>query len=265
VDWLKTQTACAVGGDELTTKEHDRDHVAFALNRLLNRDLHAPWPRVAVPDIQPEIYYTHKLVDAALAAEPRLKVMREESASAKAAADLTRRQRLPDVSVGVEARQYSGDSGFREGMVTVSFSVPWLNGSRYDEDWKRDQQRKLASDLASADYALSVREELHHHILALDAARRRAVLYRDELIPLAEQTLSSARAAWEHNVGPFEDILDAHRALLADQLALARALADQDSMLAQIAFITGSRGVGTLVMLAGNPPSDDGRQPPESK
>jgi outer membrane protein TolC len=258
VDWLKIQTARAMAGDELTTREHDRDHGALALNRLLNRDLHAPWPRVAVPDLQPVIFYSHKLVDAALAAEPRLKVMREESASAKAAADLTRRQRLPDVSVGVEARQYSGDSGFREGMVTVSFSVPWLNGSRYGEDWKRDQQRKRASDLAAADYALSVREELHHHILALDAARRQAVLFRDELIPLTEQTLASAQSAWEHNIGPFEDILEAHRALLANRLALARALTDQDSMLAQIAFITGSRDVGTLVMLAGNSPSGDG-------
>jgi outer membrane protein TolC len=256
VDWLKIQTVRAMAGDDLTTKEREREHGAFALNRLLNRNLHDPWPPVAVPSLQPPIYYTPQLVAAALAAEPQLKVMRQESVSAQAAADLTRRERLPDVSVGVQAWQYSGDGGLRQGMATVSFSVPWLNQGKYDDDWRRDQQRKRASDFAAVDYALSVREELHHHIVDLDAARRQAVLYRDQLIPLTQQTLASSQSAWEHNLGPFQDILDAHRMLLADQLALAHALTDQNTLLAEISFLTGSRDAGTLVALAGSPPSD---------
>jgi outer membrane protein TolC len=266
VDWLKIQTARAMAGDDVTTKERERDHSAFALNRLLNRELHAPWPQVAVPALQPPLYYSAQLVAAALAAEPRLKVMHEESLSAQAAADLTRRQRLPDVSVGLEARQYSGDGGFREGTATVSFSVPWLNKNKYDQDWRRDQERKRASDLAADDYALSVREELHHHVVDLDAARRQAVLYQDQLIPLTQQTLASAQAAWEHNLGSFQDILDAHRMLLADRLAVARALTDQATMLADISFLTGSRDLGALVALAGDPASDhDGHASHDSK
>jgi cobalt-zinc-cadmium efflux system outer membrane protein len=266
VDWLKIQTARAMAGDDVTTKERERDHSAFALNRLLNRELHAPWPPVAVPALQPALYDSAQLMDAALAAEPRLKVMREESVSAQAAADLTRRQRLPDVSVGLEARQYSGDGGFREGTATVSFSVPWLNKNKYDKDWRRDQERKRASDFAAADYALSVREELHHRVVDLDAARRQAVLYQDQLIPLTQQTLASAQAAWEHNLGSFQDILDTHRMLLADQLAVARALTDQGTMLADISFLTGSRDIGALVALAGDPASDhDGHVNHDSK
>ena len=132
--------------------------------------------------------------------------------------------------------------------------------------WRRDQQRKRASDLAAEDHALSVREELHHHIVDLDAARRQAVLYRDQLIPLTEQTLASAQAAWEHNLGPFQDILDAHRMLLADQLALARALTEQDSLFAEISFLTGSRDTGTLIALGGEPaPDHDGHISENSK
>jgi cobalt-zinc-cadmium efflux system outer membrane protein len=266
VDWLKIQTARAMATDDLETKERERDHSAFALNRLLNRDLHSPWPKVGVPSLQPPIYYTMHLVDAALAAEPQLKVMRQESVSAQAAADLTRSQRLPDVSVGVEARQYSGDGGFREGTATVSFSVPWLNKGKYDDDFRRDQQRKRASDFAAMDYALSVREELHHHVVDLDAARRQAVLYQDQLIPLTQQTLASAQSAWEHNLGPFQDILDAHRMLLADELMLAHALTDQNRLLAEISLLTGSRDVGALVALAGDPsPDHEDHSSPDSK
>jgi cobalt-zinc-cadmium efflux system outer membrane protein len=259
VDWLKIQTARAVATDDVKTRDQELDHSALALNRLLNRELHSPWPRVALPSLQPPIYYTAQLVDAALAGEPELKVIRQESLSAQASADLTRRKRLPDVSVGLEARQYSGDGGFREGTATVSFSVPWLNRTRYDDDWRRDQQRKRASDLAATDYALSIREELHHHVVNLDAARRQAVLYNDQLIPLTEQTLASAQSAWEHNLGSFQDILDAHRMLLADQLALARALTGQDTMLAEVSLLTGSRDVDSMISLAGNaaPDHDD--------
>ena len=260
VDWLKIQTARAMAEDDLRTREQERDHSAFALNRLLNRDLHERWPRLGVPALKPRVFYTPGLVDAALAAEPGLRVLRQASISAQAEADLTRSERHPDVSVGVEARQYSGDGAFTEGMATVSFSVPWLNRGRYDSEWRRDQQRRRASDLAAQDQALSIREELHHHVVDLDAARRQALLYRDQLVPLTEQTLSSARAAWEHNLGPFQDILDAHRMLVADQLALERALTAQATLVAGISFLTGVRDAASLAALAGDPPDGDGGQ-----
>jgi outer membrane protein TolC len=264
VDWLKSETARAVADDGLTTRKEESEHSAFALNRLLNRNLHASWPRVAIPPLGPPIYYTSRLVAAALAAEPQLQIMRQESLSAQAAADLTHRERLPDVSVGVQAWQYSGDGGLRQGMATVSFSVPWLNRSSYDNEWRRDQEQKRASDFSAEDQALSVREKLHHHIIDLDAARRRAVLYQDQLIPLTQQTLASAQAAWEHNLGSFQEILDAHRMLVADQLALAQALTDQNTLLAGVAFLTGSRGPGTLAALAGEPISDHAGHLPDA-
>lgn len=266
VDWLKIQTARVIAGNDLKTREQERIHSTFALNRLLNRELHTPWPRVAVPPPQPELHYTEPLADAALAAEPQLKVLRQESLTADAAADLTRSERLPDVSVGIQAWQYSGDGGLRQAMATVSFSVPWLNRDRHDDDWRRDQHRKRASELAATDYALSVRDELHHMIVDLDTARRQAGLYEDQLIPLTRQTLASSQAAWEHGVGPFQDILDAHLMLLADQLALARALADQGAIVAELSLLTGSRDAGALAALAGDPTSNhDGQTPADSK
>ncbi len=264
VDWLKVQTARAIAGDDLTTKQEESEHSAFALNRILNRDLHAPWPRVAVPSLAPSIYYTPQLIAAAMAAEPRLQIMRQESLSAQAAADLTHRERLPDVSVGLQAWQYSGDGGLRQEMATVNFSLPWLNRGSYDNEWRSDEERKRASDFAAEDQALSVREELHHHLIELDAARRRAVLYQDQLIPLTQQTLASAQAAWEHNLGPFQDILDAHRMLVADQLALAQALTGQNTLLAEVSYLTGTRDQGSLVALAGKPTSDHEGHSPEA-
>jgi cobalt-zinc-cadmium efflux system outer membrane protein len=267
VEWLKIQTERAKAVDELKTLRLEREHGEVELNRLLNRDLHASWPKVELPSVQPALAYTPKLVEAALAAEPQLKVLHQETAAAQAAADLTRRQRLPTVGVGVEASQYSGDGGIRGGTFTVNFSLPWLNRHRYDSDWHRDRALVRASAFEAEDYALTVREDLHHVLVDLDAARRQALLYRDEIIPLTEQTMASARAAWENHLGLFQDVLDTRRMLLDDQLAFARACAEQGRKLADLSLLTGTRDFGALLELAdaSTAPADTHGLPADSK
>jgi cobalt-zinc-cadmium efflux system outer membrane protein len=261
VEWLKIQTERAKAANELITLRLEREHGEVELNRLLNRELHAPWPTVELPSIQPALAYTPGLVQVALASEPQLKVMNQETASAQAAADLTRRQRLPQVGVGVEASQYSGDGGIRGGTFTVNFSLPWLNGHRYDSDEHRDRALVRASALDAQDYALTIRENLHHAIVDLDAARRQALLYRDEIIPLTEQTLASARAAWAANLGLFQDVLDARRMLLDDQLAFARACAEQGRQLAGLELLTNTRDFAALLELADASTAPDDTHP----
>jgi outer membrane protein TolC len=100
-------------------------------------------------------------------------------------------------------------------------------------------------------------------VVDLDAARRQAVLYQDQLIPLTRQILSSAETAWEHNIGPFQDILDAHTTLLADELVSAQALTDQTTILAEISLLTGSHDFGAVLVLAGDPPPDHDDPDPE--
>ena len=47
VEWLKIQTERAKTADRIITLKLEREHEQVELNRLLNRDLHAPWPVVA--------------------------------------------------------------------------------------------------------------------------------------------------------------------------------------------------------------------------
>jgi outer membrane protein TolC len=261
VEWLKIHTERAKAANELKTLRLEREHGEVELNRLLNRELHASWPIVELPSVEPALAYTPRLVETAIAAEPQLKVLQQETATAQATADLTRRQRLPQIGIGVEAYQYSGDGGIRGGTLSVNFSLPWLNGHRYDSDWHRDRALVRASALDAQDYALTIRENLHHAIVDLDAARRQALLYRDEIIPLTEQTLASARAAWAANLGLFQDVLDARRMLLDDQLAFARACAEQGRQLAGLELLTGTRDLGALLELAGASTAPDETHP----
>jgi outer membrane protein TolC len=253
VEWLKIQTERAKAANDLTTLKLERDHRQVEINRLLNRDLHAPWSVVALPGIADAVPYDDRLVSAALNFEPELKVMRQEIAENEAAAQMTKRQRLPEIGVGVEGRQFSGDGGFREGTVTVNFSLPWLNSKRYDSDFRRDQARVRAAERDAADYTLSVGEEVHHLTVDLDTARRQALLYRDEIIPLTEQTLASASTAWENHLGLFQDVLDTRRMLVENRLALAQSVADQARTLAELTLLTGIKDFPSYV--AGHAPT----------
>jgi len=124
-------------------------------------------------------------------------------------------------------------------MVTVNFTLPWLNARRYDSDFQRDRASVRASERDAADYLLTIREEIHHLTVELDTARRQVLLYRDELIPLTEQTLASANTAWANSLGLFQDVLDARRMLVEHRLMLEQALAGQARQLAELSLLTG--------------------------
>jgi hypothetical protein len=124
---------------------------------------------------------------------------------------------------------------------------------------------KRASDFAAEDHALSVREELHHHIVDLDAARRQAVLFRDQLIPLTQQTLTSAQPPGSTTSGPSRT--SSTRTACSWRTSSPGPCPHRPEHDARPdLLLTGSRDVETLVALAGEPPPDhDGQIPDESK
>src|SRR5688572_9033556 len=81
--------------------------------RLLNRELHSPLPKFTLPDVAPPVAYNSNLVKLAVKYEPKLRLMDREIRAAEAQVFATRKSRLPDLSAGVEGRQYSGDGGFQ--------------------------------------------------------------------------------------------------------------------------------------------------------
>jgi outer membrane protein TolC len=252
-DTLQVQNELAKRTDTLRTDRNRLAHERFSLNRLLNRPADSAWPPLRLPPVGPAIPLSQKLLALALQSEPRLKVMEQEIKQAQAAAELTRKSRLPDVSVGVEGRQFSGDGQFRSGMFTLRFSLPWFNGSKYRKDYERDKERQKTAEQEREDQVLMVREELHHLSVEIEASRREALLYSDEITSRSSQALTSRLADWETGHGMFRDVLDARRMLLDSELMSARATTEQNQMLADLLLWTGLDGIETLVPLASEP------------
>jgi outer membrane protein TolC len=88
----------------------------------------------------------------------------------------------------------------------------------------------------------------------LDAARREALLYRDEILPRLEQALASTQAAWSANRGMFLEALEARRALIDARLTLARATAEQYRVLSELVLCCGLGDLEALYRFGAAPP-----------
>ena len=252
-DTLQVQNEAAKRNDMLRTERRQLAHDRVSLNRLLNRKLDTFWPTLRLPPVTPAIPFSEKLLSLALQNEPKLKVLEQEIKQAEASAALTRKSRLPDVSLGVEGRQFSGDGEFRSGMFTLRFSLPWVNGGKYRKDYQRDKEKQKSAEQEREDQILMVKEELHHLSVEIEAMRREALLYSDEISTRATQALTSRLSDWESGRGMFRDVLDARRMLLESELMSARAASEQNRTMAELLLWTGLENIESLTPLANEP------------
>jgi outer membrane protein TolC len=252
-DVLRLQNERSKRAEQLKTDSQMLEHERVNLNRLLNRDMNSPWPVLKLPTIAPAISYTDRLVNLAVKNEPKLKLMRREIEQASASIEKTRREKRPDIALGAELRNYSGNGEFRQGMLTLSFNLPWGNRKKYEAAIERERANKSATELDAKDYELAVRTDIHDLILKIDAARREALLFQDQVLPRSEIALESARSAWELSAENFRDVLDARRMLLDAHLSSARAIAGQYQLMSELVLCCGLGDLEALQMLNEQP------------
>ena len=250
---LQLQNERSKQATQLETERDRLAHERVSLNRMLNRGLLSPWPALELPALAGPVQYSQKLVDLAVRYEPKIEMLRRQIKQAEAAVAMTRRQRLPDINAGLEARNYTGDGSFRQGMLIFSMNVPWVNAGKYRSEVQRDEAKLKAAELDLVDYELSVREEVHQLTVKIDAARREAVLYRDQIIPRSQSALDSALSGWQANRSTFRDVLDARRMLLDGRLMQARAVAEQYQMLSELVLCCGLGDMEALQMIGAQP------------
>jgi outer membrane protein, heavy metal efflux system len=255
VEVLQTQNARAQRANLLRTAESLRGAAEASLNRFLSRKIDQPWPGLILPEPVAALPPARELILQATEAAPQLDVMRASLRQAESSLVLARKQRLPDLSVGVEGRQFADTGEFREGVVTLGVSIPWGNRSRYAADVKREQRKLEAAQLDIADMQLALRDEISRLTIQIDNARRESALYRTDIIPRTQQALDGARANWLNNRGTLRDVLEARRMLLEAQTIEARAISEQHSMLADLLLHCGRGEFGNLQQSTAAPSS----------
>jgi len=203
-----------------------------------------PWPS-ALPERRLERADQEVL---ALLAErsPLLAELSAKVALGERAVERARQAYFPDFMVGVthvnvgHARasgvSHSGDDAW---VLNVGLDLPvWIG--RYAAQVSEAEARLRAAELEREAADTGLAAEVTRALFDYRDAERKLSLYRDTLVPKAEESLRATAAAYETGAGDFLDLLDAERVLLDFHLARERALADRLTSLAELELLTGS-------------------------
>jgi len=252
-DVIRAQVELGKLEDQLRTLRDLKQPITARLNAALNRpaDADVPWPRQVPPEA---LGATDQQILAWMReANPELNALDAEIEKQRTAAQLARRDYFPDVTLGVDytdtgsARTRTSDSGKDPVAAMVSLNLPiWHRKYRAAE--REARARTRAARHQREDRANTLAAQVKLTLFRFRDAERKIGLYRDTLVPKAEESLRAAETAYRSGKMDFLNLIDAERMLLTFRLAYERALADHAQRLAEIEMLVGRelpRGGGT--------------------
>ena len=210
------------------------------LNVLMNRPAQAPLGAPAALTFESVPQSLGALQRAALEARPEVQRARSRIEAEKARVQLARRQRLPDPALSVKAGRYNDtEHAVSEVDAGISLSLPFLNARKYSAGIT-EAQRNL--EAAQQEFDAARNEALglvRDQIKKVETAAHHYQLYRDKILPLADQTLKSHRAAYETSSNNFLELISADRVLQDAESTALNHLADYRIGLAELDAIVG--------------------------
>lgn len=228
---LKVQVELSKLEDRLLELADLRQRTEAVLNALLDRPAEQPLERPSEPRMRAFYYLQDQLFRLAEAHRPELKQTAAWIGKSEQIYRLAQKEYYPDVTVGAtyievgEGPLPVSDNGQDAFNVMFSINLPI---------WRE----KLASGLRGAarlrEASRRRREDVRNRVLAevkdtyfrIQTARETVSLYRNVLVPQAEQSLRSAEAGYITGEASFLDLLDAERILLKIQTGYWRAYTD---------------------------------------
>jgi outer membrane protein TolC len=179
------------------------------------------------------------LLEEVRRANPELTSIRHQVTAARLGIDRSRRAYYPDFGIGLEYMR-SGEMN-RSGMgAMVSVSLP-VRRERLRSGVLEAQARHEAIRAMEAEVANVLEAEARGALFRYNDALRKGALYRDELVPQARQSLEATETAYRAGAATYQDLIESYRTVLAFELVLARAEADQVRHLAELELYLGRR------------------------
>ncbi len=199
-----------------------------------------PWPQeAALPPPAPAIEDALALVRQA---NPELSAFDHIIESARKQEKLSKKERFPDFTLGVMYTKRSSTGGEDFLMPSLSVNVPIWRG-RTKAGVEEARLRTNAARQSKRHRALALESAAQMALFGMEDGLRRYNLYRDSLLPKAQQTYDSLQAAYASGgtSTDFLDVLDSIRFLLNFQLDQLRAERDLHLAAADLEMLIGGR------------------------
>jgi len=212
------------------------------LNALMNRDAFAPLgvPSEVTPKM-PELSPT-KLRPLLLTHRPEIRMAEARIDIEKSNLELARRAWIPDPALTVKAQRYNDAAqAVSELDAGVSFTVPWVNFRKYGASVREAQENVGAAEEALERVEKEALRLLHDQLQTIETAHHHLELFRDKIIPQAQQAYEANRLNYESGKASFLDWITSQRNL-RDLEAMGRQhLADYQVALAELEAVIGAQ------------------------
>lgn len=212
--------------------ERQRTTIQARMNALLNRRPEVGIPPPAELPTALDLPSQEVLAERALAAHPQLQQIEAVRRAAEAQVQVEEKARYPQFRLNAGYNSLWENDDLRP-MVGIAINVPFGQG-KYEAaiDAARARVRRTASTLD--DQRARLLAELASAYAAVREATRSLALYRDELVPLARNSLDVAEADYGGGRGDFLNVLTAERHQLTVEFGLARLEAEYFRRLAEL-------------------------------
>jgi outer membrane protein, heavy metal efflux system len=230
--------------DRLRSLRDLQGPLAGKLNAAMNRAVEAPlaWPE-ALPETE-AAFAEEQLLGALGSSNPELAALEAEIEKTRKERELAKKNYYPDFMLGVtyrDTRESSmpgtmSENDLLEGMAGITLPI---QVGKYRAAEREAYFAYQAAVKARAEEEKSLGADLRVAIYEYRDAERKMDLYRNGLLPKAEQALQVVQQEFATGEGQFLDLIDAVRMLLEFQLEYERARVDRQIKIAEIEMLTG--------------------------
>ena len=184
------------------------------LNTLMNRDAFAPLGRPVSATIHHGNLSLSALRTITLAQRPEVQMAQAKIDSERSKLQLAHRAWIPDPAVMAKGQRYNDTSqAVSEFDAGVSFTVPWVNPSKYSAG-----VREAKANVAAAEQGLDREQKealrlLRDQLAKIETFHHHVELFRDKLVPQAQQAFEATQLSYESGKATFLDWISAQRNL----------------------------------------------------
>jgi outer membrane protein TolC len=249
-DVLKAQVELSDIMNELITLEQFRETAIARINTLLNRHPETPLGTPEDVDIAELNVSIDALYRKAKHISPELGIFKYRIERDKAAYKLSKKDYFPDFTFGLEYTLINDlpssvllspiGEGRDSYTGTLSINIPIFQKRKYDAGVREANARLKSSEKAYRNMENETLFGVKDFHFRMQTAERLVKLYRDSIIPQAEQSLKAAEIGYQAGQVDFLNLIDSQRILLDFQLAYYRSVADFGINLSELERVIGT-------------------------
>ncbi len=244
-DVLKAQVELEKLGNDLKTLQNMQGAVAARLNAELSRPIDTPIPWPSRIEQQKLNFSDEQVLQLAESGNRDLKAMAFEVEENQNMLAHAKREFWPDFGLGIG--YMTGEVGAMGEMTTDEEDAWQVMVSVNLPIWRKRLYAAVREGQASLRAALEAKEQAKNSLLSkvrfslykYNDALRQVALYKNTLIPKAEQALSASQAGYRAGEVDFVNLIDSERELLSFRLEYEMALAEHQKRIAELEMLSG--------------------------